>query len=77
MVMQINQWGHSLGVRLPKILTERLNLKKGTSVNIYEQNGKIIIEKGKDLSLKELLAHSAQCPYGEIETGDNVGHEEW
>lgn len=77
MTTHISQWGNSLGIRLPKVLGEKLNLRKGTEVSLYEEEGRIIIEKHRQYSLDELLNTEHKCPYGEIDTGSNVGKEEW
>lgn len=77
MTTHIAQWGNSLGIRLPKLLGEKLKLKKGTEVSLYEKDGKIIIEKRRQYSLKDLLKESKSCPYGEIDSGDSMGNEAW
>jgi antitoxin MazE len=69
------QWGNSVAVRLPQDILKDLNMLKGTEVKIYEDHGRIIIEKQKEYTLKDLL--KTECPYGEIETGHAVGSEEW
>ncbi len=75
MSINIGQWGNSLGVRIPNALSDKLHLKKGTKIEIFESNGRIIIEKKE--SLKSLLANSPECPYTEIDTDTPVGNEEW
>lgn len=77
MTTHVSQWGNSLGIRLPKLLWEKLNLKKGTEVFLYEKDGKIIIEKKASYSLDDLLKIKKVCPYSEIDTGLNIGNEEW
>ncbi len=44
-VVTLTQYGHSIYVCIPKALRERLRLNKGDYVKVYEQNGKIIVEK--------------------------------
>lgn len=77
MTTHISQWGNSLGIRLPKFLGEKLNLKKGMEVSLYEEDGKIIIEKKRHYSLDALLSIKKTCPYKEIDTGSRTGNEEW
>lgn len=77
MTTHISQWGNSLGIRLPKILGDKLNLKNGTEVTVYEENGRIIIEKRRQYSLDDLLSGMKKCPYKEIETDGSMGNEEW
>lgn len=69
------QWGNSLGVRLPRDILKHLKMDKGTEIQIYEDQGKIIIEKKEKYKLEDLL--KTTCPYGEIASGHAVGNEEW
>ena len=55
MSTQVQKWGNSLGVRLPKKMADSLNLKPGSAVNITEQKGKIIIAPAEDRTLEQLL----------------------
>jgi hypothetical protein len=50
-------------------------MDKGTEIQIYEDQGKIIIEKKEKYKLEDLL--KTNCPYGEIASGHAVGNEEW
>lgn len=69
------QWGNSVGLRLPREILQHLNMTKGTEVTIYENHGKIIIEKKAKYKLDDLL--KTTCPYGELDHGSPTGHEEW
>tara|TARA_R110002095_G_C4169382_1_gene231661 strand:- start:389 stop:616 length:228 start_codon:yes stop_codon:yes gene_type:complete len=75
MTLNIGQWGNSLGVRIPRIISEKLNLTKGAEIEIFESEGRIIIKKKENL--RDLLANSSPCPYGEIKTDQPIGNEEW
>lgn len=44
MVLTINKWGNSQGIRLPKELLEKLHAKVGSVLNVEFEDGKIIIE---------------------------------
>ena len=46
-------------------------------VSLYEEDGKIIIEKKRQYSLDELLSIKKSCPYKEVDTGSKIGNEEW
>ena len=69
------QWGNSVGVRLPKDILKHLKMDKGTEIQIYEDHGKIIIEKKEKYRLDDLI--KAKCPYGEVDSGTALGNEEW
>lgn len=74
MRLNIGQWGNSLVVRIPRTISEKLNLIKGAEIEIFESEGKIIIKKEE--KLRDLLADSSPCPYGEIKADHPVGNEE-
>jgi len=65
MQMVIKKWGNSLGLIIPKIIAKDLDIKDGTSVEVQELNGNIIISP-KKYKLSDLL--------GKIE--DSNKHEE-
>ncbi len=44
MVLTINKWGNSQGIRLPKDLLNKLHVTVGMALNAEVLNGKIIIE---------------------------------
>jgi len=39
----VQKWGNSLGNRIPALYTKDLELKNGSSVEISEEEGKLII----------------------------------
>ena len=73
----IRKWGNSLGVRIPSIYAKEFNLKNGSSVEIREENGAIIIvPKGREL--EDLLSRvTANNLHESIDTGATAGTEEW
>jgi antitoxin MazE len=48
--MQTNivKWGNSQGIRLPKMLLDRVNLTESDIVDITVENGNIIIKKAEN-----------------------------
>lgn len=52
----IQKWGNSLGVRIPSFIAKDLELKNGTSVEIREEDNKIIIQATGKKTLREILA---------------------
>lgn len=57
MTTKIKPWGNSLGLRLPKSITQKLKLTNGSEVELREEEGSIIISpKAKiEFTLAELL----------------------
>ncbi len=57
--LQIGKWGNSLGIRLPKNISEALPLKPKDKVSCAVENGKLILKplrSVKKYTLKKLLA---------------------
>lgn len=52
----IQKWGNSLGVRIPSLMAKDLALKNGSSVEILEEDNRIIIQASRKRSLQEILA---------------------
>ena len=77
MEVVIKKWGNSLGVRIPKIIANDLNLKDGAAVDIKDLNGQIIISP-KQYNLQDMLKHiDASNIHNEIDSGKSVGNESW
>lgn len=56
-VVHVNQWGASLGLRLPKAICQHLAIEKDTPLYIQECQNKIVIEVVKPKkSLAKLVA---------------------
>ena len=75
MEVVIKKWGNSLGVRIPKMIANGLNLKDGAAVDIKDLNGQIIISP-KRYNLQDMLKHiDASNIHNEIDTGKSLGNE--
>jgi len=73
----VQKWGNSLGIRIPAIYAREFELKNGSSVDIIEDQGKLVIVPQKQ-SLDELLSLvTKENMHSSIETGVSVGKEEW
>lgn len=79
MKTKIQKWGNSLGVRLPKSITEEKALRAGTGVSIMIINNQIVIEPREgELSLESLLdTVSADNVHKETDWSQNQGNEVW
>ncbi len=78
MITRVQQWGNSLGVRLPKFAAQQVHIVKGTAVNILVHNDGIIVRPApkKGLKLKDLLAAiKPENLHSEINSGHRVGKE--
>lgn len=76
----IQKWGNSLALRIPKNIASENNLSRGSTVNIYQEGGRLIIEpvKKNKYSLDKLLAQvSEENKHSEIDTGEPAGEEIW
>ena len=73
----VQKWGNSLGIRIPNLYVKEFDLRNGSSVEILEEEGKLIIKPGK-LTLEQLLSQVTEDNIHEPwETGPSVGKEEW
>lgn len=73
----VQKWGNSLGIRIPSLFVKEFNLKNGISVEISEEDGKIVIYPPKK-TLTDLLSKvTNENRHSAIETGPSVGNEEW
>ena len=77
--LQIGKWGNSLGIRLPKHISEVLHLKPKDKLSCAIENGKMVLKPVhpvKKYTLEELLA-SVEEPGKEISWGKPEGEEVW
>ncbi len=79
---KIQKWGNSQGLRITKVMLEEIQASVGDEVEIYTQEGKIIVELIKQIrgkyDLKSLVAEIQQeYKSTEVNWGKPVGKEEW
>lgn len=79
MKTKIQKWGNSLGVRLPKNITESKSLREGSGVSVVLKNNQIVIEPvDEETSLSSLLSEiTAENLHGETEWSEAQGNEIW
>ncbi|NJL09603.1 MAG: AbrB/MazE/SpoVT family DNA-binding domain-containing protein [Calothrix sp. SM1_7_51] len=80
MKSHIGQWGNSLAVRIPRHVVEALNLKPNDALELWVEEGKIVLEPVNalpELSLEELLADVTEPPESEVDWGRPMGDEAW
>lgn len=77
---QIQKWGNSLAIRIPKVYADELNWDQATPVQTTIIDGKLIIEavvKPK-YTLEYLLeGMTPDDEQNEFDTGPAVGNEVW
>lgn len=80
MKVQVQTWGNSLALRIPKSFAAETKIEKGVIVEMSIEQGKIVIVPvtEPEYSLEELLAGvTKKNLHQEIDTGDAVGNEVW
>jgi len=79
MKTKITKWGNSLGVRLPKTITDQKQLVDGSSVQIVTEDDQIVIRAvDSKVSLTDLLSQVRDDNlHTETKWGKPVGNEQW
>ena len=80
MIAKIQKWGNSLGVRIPKNLARDARIQEGSSVELFVEEGRLIIapSKKRKYTLKELVdGITPENMHGEFNWGPSVGKEAW
>ena len=76
----VKKWGNSAAVRIPASVMAAANVALDQSVNVREEQGRIVIEPvhGKVYKLDELLEDiTARNLHKPIDSGVPVGKEVW
>ena len=80
MHIQIQKWGNSLALRIPKTCAQEANIRQGTSVDLILTEGKIVLSpiSKKTFFLKKLLTKVTKnnCHH-EQDFGKAKGKEVW
>ena len=76
---QIQKWGNSLAVRIPKPFALEVGLEQNSTVTVSVVDGKLVLEPVKpEYTLTELLSQvTPENLHQEVETGAAVGNEVW
>jgi antitoxin MazE len=78
--VQVQKWGNSLALRIPKPFAEDAGVRAGTTVDLSVSEGRLLaapIRKRKP-RLKDLLARvNRKNLHAETGTGPAVGREVW
>lgn len=74
---QVKKWGNSLGIRIPKAVSDELLLREDSEVYLYVENDRLIIEP-KRKSLQAMIEDITEDTlHTEIEFGEPDGGEVW
>lgn len=79
MTTQIAKWGNSLGLRLPKSVTQQAKIDEGDTVEVSVKNGAIVIRPSRPTySLEDLVSKiTAKNRPDESDWGAPQGGEAW
>lgn len=76
-MLQVQKWGNSLGIRIPKAIALKVGLEEGTEIDLDIEDGNLVI-KPKSKSLDELLSQiTPENLHDEVSTGKPEGRESW
>ncbi|EKE09928.1 MAG: hypothetical protein ACD_16C00100G0090 [uncultured bacterium] len=76
MQSHVTKWGNSLGLRIPRVLADKIGIHAGTSVDVSLQDHRIVISKS--YSLESLLDQvSPDNIHKEVQIGPSRGKESW
>lgn len=80
MKVQIQKWGNSLALRIPKSFAVESNVTRGSTVEVSIDNGSIIVKPvpASEYTLEELVdGITDDNRHDEIDWGRPVGNEVW
>jgi antitoxin MazE len=76
----IQQWGNSLALRIPKAFAQQTRIRKGSSVSLTLEKGRVILKpmKGRKYTLRELVSKiTPRNRQPEMDWGPAQGKEIW
>ncbi len=80
MQLQVQRWGNSLAIRIPKSMAADTKIKQGSKVNLSLVKGKLVASPiaDQEFTLEELLAGvTKKNLHQEVDAGRAVGKEIW
>ena len=81
MKVQVQKWGNSLALRIPKSFAQEIEIEQGSVVDLSLEKGEIVIRPVDDepeYTLDQLLARVTKDNiHGEVDTGKARGREAW
>jgi antitoxin MazE len=80
MKTQVQKWGNSLAVRIPRAFAAEIGLEQNSPVDLSVESGKLVLEAiaTPEYSLSDMLSLvTDENIHREIESGPSVGGEAW
>lgn len=80
MRVQLQKWGNSLALRIPKPFAEDMGVREGTAVQLSVSEGRLVAApiRRRKTRLKDLLAGVTKANlHDEVDTGRPMGREVW
>ena len=80
MKTNVQQWGNSLAVRLPRALAREVGVTRGAAIDLRVEGGRLVARpvRRRSYPLAHLLARVRPSNlHGAMETGSPVGRETW
>ena len=81
MTINIQKWGNSQGIRIPKYILNELSWSEDEAVDLSIEGGKIVIERicpPQRKNIKELFeGFSGKYEPAELDWGEPAGREVW
>lgn len=77
---QVQKWGNSLALRIPKSFAAETELSSGSDVDLTIEDGRLVVTPiaKPRYTLDELLARiTSDNRHDEVDTGPSVGAEAW
>lgn len=78
MRVQVQKWGNSLALRIPKPFAADADVREGTELDLAVSEGRLVATplRRRRPSLRQLLAKvTAKNLHGEVDSGPPVGRE--
>ena len=80
MRVQVQKWGNSLALRIPKPFAEDMGVREGTAVQLAVSEGRLVAApiRPRKTRLKDLLARVTKANlHAAVDTGMPMGREVW
>lgn len=80
MTTNIQKWGNSQGIRLPKVLLDALNWHENEEIELTAKDNTIVITKAKPQrkTIQELFeGYDGEYEHTDIDWGEPMGAEIW
>ena len=80
MRVEIQKWGNSLAVRIPKAIAVESKIRQGSAVDLTLERGRVVLNpvQAPEYRLEDLLAGVRKDNlHEEVDTGEAVGREAW